>query len=84
MISVRLPNSLEQQLIQFANQTHQSKTEVVRMALSRFFEAEKPTAETEGQRVMRLLAQNGLIGSMSAPTDLSANYKSELDWDSKA
>lgn len=54
------------------------------MAWSRFFEAEKPTAETEGQRVMRLLAQNGLIGLMSAPTDLSVNYKLELDWDNKA
>jgi Arc/MetJ-type ribon-helix-helix transcriptional regulator len=84
MISVRLPNSLEQQLIQFANQTHQSKTDVVRMALSRLFEAEKPTTETEGQRVMRLLAQNGLIGSMTAPADLSVNYKSELDWSHKA
>ncbi len=84
MISVRLPNNLEQQLIQFANQTHQSKTEVVRMALSRLFEAEKPTAETEGQRVMRLLAQNGLIGSMNAPADLSVDYKSELDWSHKA
>lgn len=84
MISVRLPDGLEQQLIQFANQTHQSKTDVVRMALSRLFEAENPTTETEGQRVLRLLAQNGLLDSMHAPADLSVNYKSELDWSHKA
>jgi hypothetical protein len=84
MISVGLPDSWEQQLIQFAYQTNKSKTEVVKMALLRLFETENPTAETEGQRVMRLLAQNGLVGSMSAPADLSVNYKSELNWSHKA
>jgi predicted transcriptional regulator len=84
MLSIRLPDSLEQQLIQFASQTHKSKTEVVKLALSRLFEEVKPTAETEGQRVMRLFAQNGLIGAISAEADLSVNYKSQLDWEHKA
>jgi predicted DNA-binding protein len=83
MISLRLPNNLEQQLINFANQTHRTKTEVVRLALERLFESETATAVTEGERALQIFAQNGLLNAISADADLSTNYKAELDWSHK-
>lgn len=83
MISLRLPNDLEQQLAQFANQTHQTKTDVVKLALERLFESETPLATTEGERALQIFAQNGLLNALSADSDLSANYKAELDWSDK-
>ncbi|WP_044413822.1 hypothetical protein [Thiomicrospira microaerophila] len=83
MISLRLPHDLEHQLIQYANQTHRTKTDVVKLALERLFESATTPAVTEGERVLQIFAQNGLLNAISADAELSANYKAELDWNHK-
>ena len=83
MISLRLPHDLEHQLIQYANQTHRTKTDVVKLALERLFESATPSAVNEGERVLQIFAQNGLLNAISADAELSANYKAELDWNHK-
>jgi hypothetical protein len=82
MISIHLPDSIENQLIQFAKQTHKTNAEVIKLALERLFESEQHST-TEGERALQIFAQNNLLNAISADADLSVNYKAELDWSHK-
>jgi len=74
MIAVRLPENLEQELNRLSKKTDKTKTEIVKEALKRFFEAE---AKKEQETAYTLGAS--LFGRYcSGEGDRSTRYKQKL------
>jgi metal-responsive CopG/Arc/MetJ family transcriptional regulator len=68
-ISVRVDQSLHQQLTTFAQTRHQSEAEIVRAALKCYFQA-----EASEESCLDLASRLGLLGSIEGlPADLSTN-----------
>lgn len=66
-VSLKLPASLGVKLERAAKKTGLSKSEVVRAALERFLQTERPMSALE--------LAGGLVGSCEGPEDLSTNPK---------
>jgi predicted DNA-binding protein len=74
MLAVRLPENLENELSRFSQNTHQTKTDVVKEALKLFF---KTQADKKQQTAYEL--GEALFGRYeSGRDDLSSSYKQKL------
>lgn len=67
-LSLKIPDTLEGDLVAFAEERGLSKSEVVREALVRLFRRERPSA-----RGSALAMVEDLVGSVEGPSDLSSN-----------
>ena len=72
MITVRLPQELEQQLILFAQHSHKSKSEVIKEA------QEKLLAQEQAQQDSYTLGENYFGRHQSGDGTLSTTYKTKL------
>lgn len=67
-LSLKIPDTLEGDLVAFAEERGVSKSEVVREALMRLMRTERPAA-----RGSALAMVEDLVGSVEGPEDLSTN-----------
>lgn len=73
-LNARLTDELSKKLLALERTTGQSRSDIVRAALERYFE-ETPVP---GRSVRDAIHESGLIGCGEAEADLSGSYKSRL------
>ena len=67
-LSLKIPETLEGDLLAYARERGVSKSEVVREALKKLFGRERPTS-----RKSALALVEDLVGSLEGPEDLASN-----------
>lgn len=73
-INVRLTDELARELTALERATGQSRSEIVRAALERYFD----DARSSGRTAIAAIQASGLVGCGEAETDLSGSYESRL------
>jgi len=71
-----------ERLLQWQQHLNQPLTEVVADMLARALDETPAPPETEGQKLLRILDEEGLIGCMHGDGNLSVDYKKHL-WGSE-
>jgi hypothetical protein len=72
--NARLTDELTRELVAHERTTGQSRSEIVRAALERYFDDARPSARSASDAI----DASGLVGCGEAETDLSATHKSRL------
>jgi len=73
-INARLTDELTRELMALERTTCQSRSEIVRAALERYFDDARPSERSAGDAIHAA----GLVGCGEAEADLSGSYKSLL------